>query len=248
MSSNNKKVVLVTGAGRGIGRKIFEYFASAGFTVIGGDYNINLVSELNDYLKDKAYFGEGVALDVTSQETIEKVLVQTSDRYGAPNILINNAGITLDNLMLRMSDQEWTKVIETNLTSVFRMSRACLRGMVKARWGRIINIASVVAYMGNAGQANYAATKAGVVGFSKSLAIEVASRNITVNCVAPGFIKTEMTDQLSKEQQEKLLEVIPMKRMGTVEDVVGVVKFLSSDDAAYLTGSTIHVNGGMYMI
>ncbi|MBU0744615.1 MAG: 3-oxoacyl-ACP reductase FabG [Gammaproteobacteria bacterium] len=247
MSMQNK-VVLVTGASRGIGKAILLKLAQAGATPIGVDYNQEYADTISLFLKELGFKGEGFAMDVTKQDSVDSAMEQITKKYGAPSILVNNAGITRDNLMLRMSQEEWDQVIDTNLTSVFRLSRICLRDMVKARWGRIINIASVVAFIGNPGQANYAATKAGIVAFSKSLASEVASRNVTVNCIAPGFIETEMTKKLSDEQRERLLSVIPMKRIGDSDDVANAVEFLSSDKASYITGSTIHVNGGMSMI
>jgi 3-oxoacyl-[acyl-carrier protein] reductase len=247
MSLHNK-VALITGAGRGIGKDILVRLAKAGAVAIGVDYNKEYASVILPFLKDLGCRGEGFVMDVTKQDSIEDAIEQITKKYGAPNILVNNAGITRDNLVLRMSQEEWDQVIATNLTSVFRLSRICIRDMVKARFGRIINIASVVAYTGNAGQANYAAAKAGMVSLSKSLALEVASRNITVNCIAPGFIETDMTKKLSAEQREKLLSVVPMKRIGEVKNVASAVEFLASDDASYITGSTLHINGGMFMI
>ncbi|MEI8055214.1 MAG: 3-oxoacyl-ACP reductase FabG [bacterium] len=234
MSLKNK-VVLVTGASRGIGKAVAAHLTKAGSIVVGVDYN-------SDESDSKCFF-----MDVTKQESIEKTMEQINKEYGAPSILVNNAGITRDNLMLRMSQEEWDQVISTNLTSSFRLCRICIRDMVKARFGRIINIASVVAYSGNAGQANYAASKGGIVSFSKSLAIEVASRNITVNCIAPGFIETDMTKKLTPEQRETLLLKVPAKRLGQPEDIANAVAFLASEESSYITGATIHVNGGMYM-
>lgn len=242
------KIVLVTGASRGIGKAILLKLAKAGAVALGVDYNEEYATSISEYLKELELKGEGIVMDVTKQESIDNAYLQITKKYGAPNILVNNAGITRDNLMLRMSQEEWDQVIATNLTSVFRLSRICLRDMVKARFGRIINIASVVAYMGNSGQANYGAAKAGIVAFSKSLAQEVASRNVTVNCIAPGFIETDMTKKLSTEQRERLLSVIPMRRIGEPEDVANAVEFLASENGSYITGSTIHINGGMYMI
>ena len=247
MSIENK-VALVTGASRGIGKAILLKLAKAGVIAIGVDYNEEFANTISSFLKELGYKGEGFVMDVTKQESIEGAIEQITQKYGAPSILVNNAGIARDNLMLRMSQEEWDQVIATNLTSVFRLSRACIRRMVKARYGRIINIASVVAYMGNPGQVNYAAAKAGMVAFSKSLAMEIASRNITVNCVAPGFIESDMTKKLNEEQREKLLSVVPMGRIGEAEDVANAVEFLASDNAAYITGGTIHVNGGMSML
>ena len=188
-----------------------------------------------------------MVLNVTDADSVKALMSSVQEKYGLPAILVNNAGITKDNLLMRMSEDEWFDVINTNLSSVYRLSKACLRGMMKARWGRIVNISSVVGQMGNAGQANYAATKAGVSGFSRSLAKEVGSRNITVNSVAPGFIDTDMTDVLTDEQKNLMLTGIPMARLGQPEEIAKVVKFLCSDDSSYVTGETIHVNGGMYM-
>ncbi len=243
-----KRVALVTGAGRGIGKAILLRLAKMGAIAIGVDYNEEAVAAINSYLHEGNFVGEGLIMDVTKPDSINSTCKQIVKKYGPVGILINNAGITRDNLFMRMSQAEWDQVIATNLTSVFNVSQACIRDMIKARWGRIITISSVVGYAGNPGQANYAATKAGVVGFSKSLAIELASRNITVNCVAPGFIETEMTKKLNDEQREKLLAVIPMKRIGSIDDIANAVAFLASEEASYVTGTTIHVNGGMYMI
>ncbi|EKD45747.1 MAG: 3-oxoacyl-(Acyl-carrier-protein) reductase [uncultured bacterium] len=242
------KVALVTGASRGIGKVILERLAKDGAIAIGVDYSEEYANTISVSLKELGFKGEGFVMDVTKQDSIENCMELIAKKYGSPSILINNAGITRDNLMLRMSQEEWDQVIATNLTSVFRLSRICIRDMVKARFGKIVNISSVIGYTGNAGQANYAATKAGVVAFSKALALEVASRNITVNCIAPGFIETDMTKKLSDEQREKLLSVIPMKRIGQPDDIANAVEFLVSDSSSYITGTTIHVNGGMYMI
>lgn len=248
MASLQNKVALITGASRGIGLAILERLASSGAIVIGSATNEDNAKNISSFLKERSLLGEGMVMDVSNQESIESAMKKIVERYGAPSILINNAGITKDNLMLRMSQEEWDQVIATNLTSIFRLSRLCIRDMVKARWGRIVNISSVVAQMGNPGQANYTASKAGMVAFSKSLAIEVASRNITVNCVAPGFIETDMTKKLTPEQKEKILSAVPMRRIGNSDDVANVVEFLVDDRASYITGATIHVNGGMYMI
>ncbi len=247
MSLQNK-VALITGASRGIGKAIAINLAKAGAVVVGIDYSEEYTKNISLFLNELGLKGKGFVMDVTKQESIENSMEQIIKEYGAPNILINNAGITRDNLMLRMSQEEWDQVIATNLTSVFRLSRFCIRDMVKARWGRIINIASVVAYSGNPGQANYAASKGGIVSFSKSLAAEIASRNITVNCIAPGFIESDMTKKLTVEQREKLLTVVPARRIGQPEDVANAVAFLASEEASYVTGVTLHVNGGMYMI
>lgn len=242
------KIALVTGAGRGIGKAIAIELAKMGATVAGADYNEENAKNISTFFSELQLKGQGFVMDVSNAESIEQGMKQITEAYGSPHILINNAGITRDNLMLRMSQNEWDQVIATNLTSVFRLSRACIRDMVKARWGRIVNITSVVAYIGNAGQANYSASKAGIVAFSKSLAQEVASRNITVNCIAPGFIETEMTKCLPAEHQENLLNTVPMRRPGQTADVAKVVGFLVSDGANYITGQTLHVNGGMFMV
>jgi 3-oxoacyl-[acyl-carrier protein] reductase len=246
MSLQNK-VVLITGAGRGIGRAIALRLAKASGIVVGVDYSEEYANNISLFLDEFGLKGKGFVMDVTKQDSIESAMQRISKEYGAPSILVNNAGITRDNLMLRMSQEEWEQVIATNLTSLFRLCRICIRDMVKARFGRIINIASVVAYSGNAGQANYSASKGGMVSFSKSLAIEVASRNITVNCIAPGFIETDMTKKLTAEQRESLLSKVPAKRLGQPEDIANTVAFLASEEASYITGTTIHVNGGMYM-
>ncbi|HFD86986.1 MAG TPA: 3-oxoacyl-ACP reductase FabG, partial [Gammaproteobacteria bacterium] len=198
-------------------------------------------------LKENAIQGIGLALNVTSQESIDAALAKINEAFGAPSILVNNAGITRDNLLMRMKDQEWDDIIDTNLTSVYRMSKACMRGMMKARKGRVINISSVVGESGNMGQTNYAAAKAGMIGFSKSMAREVATRGITVNCVAPGFIETDMTKGLPDAQKEALLKQIPVNRLGQPEEIAAAVSYLASPGAAYVTGQTISVNGGMYM-
>lgn len=235
-----KKVVLVTGASRGIGRAIAQLLAEKGFTVVGTATSPAGAAAINE-------FAIGLELDVTSQESVDNMLNIMTERVGAPLILINNAGITADNLFMRMKDEEWDSVINANLSSVFRLMRTCIRPMLKARWGRIVNISSVVAFTGNAGQANYSAAKAGMIGLTKSIAQEVASRGITVNAVAPGFIETDMTKGLPPEQQEKLLQQIPMARMGQAMDIASAVHFLISEGASYITGETIHVNGGMLM-
>lgn len=247
MSLQNK-IALVTGASRGIGKAILIKLAKAGAIAIGVDYSQEYADTITSFLGELGFKGEGFVMDVTKQDSIESAMEQITKKYGAPSILVNNAGIARDNLMMRMSQEEWDQVIATNLTSVFRLSRICIRDMVKARFGRIISISSVVGYMGNPGQTNYAATKAGTVAFSKSLALEVASRNITVNCIAPGFVESDMTKKLSQEQREKLLSLIPMRRIADPDDIANAVEFLASDNASYITGSTIHVNGGMSMI
>lgn len=247
MSIQNK-VALVTGASRGLGKAISMQLAKAGAIIVGVDYNEEGASNITSFINELGIKGRGFVMDVTKQETIESAMEKIIQEYGAPSILVNNAGITRDNLMMRMSQDEWDQVIATNLTSVFRLCRICIRDMVKARWGRIVNIASVVAYCGNPGQANYCASKGGMVSFSKSLAMEVASRNITVNCVAPGFIETDMTKKLTEEQRNILLQSVPARRIGTPEDIAYSVNFLVSEEASYITGATIHVNGGMYNI
>lgn len=246
--SEAKKVVLVTGASRGIGEAIANELASRGYYVIGTATSSQGADKISATLTEKFGCGEGIVLNVTDAEAIDKTIDALVERNLAPQILINNAGITADNLLLRMSDEEWFDVIETNLTGVFRLTRSCIKNMFRARWGRIVNLASVVGFTGNSGQVNYSTTKAGVVGFSKSLAQEMASRGITVNVVAPGFIKTDMTDTLPDMVKDELMKRIPMKRLGQPEDIAKAVAFLVSDDAGYLTGQTIHVNGGMYMV
>jgi len=243
--SDQKKVVLVTGASRGIGRAIAQELANKGYYVVGTATTDKGANAISDYLGEN---GQGFVLNIREPESSEQLIEALAAKQLAPQILINNAGITADNLLLRMSDEEWFDVIETNLTGVFKMTRACIKNMFRARWGRIINIASVVGVTGNSGQVNYTSTKAGLIGFSKSLAQEMASRNITVNVVAPGFIETDMTAVLPDMVKEELLKRIPMKRLGQPEDIAKTVAFLVSDDASYITGQTIHVNGGMYMV
>ncbi|MGE0372671.1 MAG: 3-oxoacyl-ACP reductase FabG [Gammaproteobacteria bacterium] len=241
------EIALVTGATRGIGRAIADELGRMGATVIGTATSADGAEKIGAHLKANAIKGCGLVLDVRDAASIETTLKVTAERYGDPGILVNNAGITRDNLLVRMKDEEWAEIIETNLSSVFRLSKACLRAMMKARKGRIINIASVVALTGNPGQSNYAASKSGIIGFSKSLAREVASRGITVNVVAPGFIDTDMTQALPEAQHETLLAQIPLGRLGRPEDIGAAVAFLASPAAAYITGETLHVNGGMYM-
>lgn len=240
------KVAIVTGASRGIGAAIAASLAEAGATVIGTATTSQGAEMISVRLREQGYKGGGMALDVTDGDSIAAVLKEIQEKYGAPQILVNNAGITKDNLLMRMSDDEWLGVINTNLNAAFRMSKACLRGLMKARWGRIINISSVISRMGNPGQANYSASKAGVEGFTRSLAKEVGSRNVTVNAVAPGFIDTDMTRELSEEHKAFMLSGVALNRLGTPDEVAGVVRFLCSDEAAYITGETIHVNGGLY--
>lgn len=245
--SLREQIVLVTGASRGIGQGIALELGRQGATVIGTATTEKGALAISEYLTAAGIQGCGMALDVNDVMRIDQVVNEIRKKYGEISILVNNAGITRDNLLARMTDEEWDDIIMTNLKSVFRMSRAVLRAMMKARHGRIINISSVVGSMGNAGQANYAASKAGMIGFSKSLAREIASRNITVNCIAPGYIATDMTDALSLEQREKLVEHVPLKRFGQVADVAAAVAFLAGPGSAYITGATLHVNGGMYM-
>jgi len=239
-----KRIALVTGASRGIGRAIAERLAEDGFFVLGTATSESGAAAISAYLGEN---GKGLTLDVSNSESIETVMKAISDEFGTPHVLVNNAGITRDNLLMRMKDDEWNDIISTNLTSVFRMSKAVLRGMMKAKTGRIINISSVVGSTGNAGQANYAAAKAGMIGFTKSMAKEVGSRNITVNSVAPGFIDTDMTKELSDDIKNHLLAVIPLARLGDAKEIAHAVSFLASDGSAYITGETLHVNGGMFM-
>lgn len=241
------KVALVTGASRGIGKAIAEQLSQQGATVIGTATSESGAQAITDRLQAAGVKGCGLMLNVTDSASIEQALKAINDQFGNVDILVNNAGITKDNILMRMKDDEWDDVINTNLTSVYRLSKACVRGMTKARWGRIINISSVVGEMGNAGQSNYAATKAGVAGFARALAREIGSRNITVNTVAPGFIDTDMTHVLPEEQKQFLLGQIPLGRLGKPEEIAAVVAFLASEPAAYITGETIQVNGGMYM-
>jgi len=241
------QIALVTGASRGIGRAIAETLGKAGATVIGTATSAAGASAISNGLQELGIKGTGMMLDVAQQDSIDAVLKQITEQFGAPAILVNNAGITRDNLLMRMKDDEWNDIINTNLSSVFRLSKACLRAMMKARYGRIISIASVVGMTGNAGQANYAAAKAGIIGFSKSLAQEIGSRGITVNSVAPGFIDTDMTRNLPDDQKQALLSNIPAGRLGQADEIAAAVAFLASSQASYITGETIHVNGGMYM-
>ena len=239
-----KQIALVTGASRGIGRAIAERLADDGFFVVGTATSDAGAESISVYLGEK---GRGIKLDVSDVASIADVMKAINDEWGAPTVLVNNAGITRDNLLMRMKDDEWDDIINTNLTSVFRMSKAVLRGMMKAKTGRIINISSVVGFTGNAGQANYAAAKAGMVGFAKSMAKEVGSRNITVNTVAPGFIDTDMTRELSDDIKNALLASIPLSRLGEAKEIAHAVAFLASAGAGYITGETLHVNGGMFM-
>ncbi|MEQ5221240.1 3-oxoacyl-ACP reductase FabG [Providencia alcalifaciens] len=243
------KIALVTGASRGIGKAIALTLASRGATVIGTATSEKGAEAITAYLEGKGKGkGKGLALNVTDPASIEETLTQIRAEFGEIDILVNNAGITRDNLLMRMKDDEWQDIIDTNLSSVYRLSKSVLRAMMKKRCGRIISIASVVGVMGNAGQTNYAAAKAGLIGFSKSLAREVASRGITVNVVAPGFIETDMTKALTDEQRAGILSQVPADRLGDAQEIASAVAFLASDEAAYITGETLHVNGGMYMI
>jgi 3-oxoacyl-[acyl-carrier protein] reductase len=242
------KIALVTGASRGIGQACALALAREGATVIGTATSDKGAEAITAYLQAAGAKGRGMKLNVTDAADVDAVITAIDKDFGAIGILVNNAGITRDNLLMRMKDEEWEEIMATNLTSVFRLSRAVLRAMMKARSGRIISIASVVGAMGNAGQTNYSAAKAGIMGFTKSLAREVGSRNITVNCVAPGFIDTDMTRALPEAQRQSLLEHIPLGRLGTAAEIAEAVAFLAGDKAAYITGTTLHVNGGMYMI
>lgn len=241
------KIALVTGATRGIGKAIATELANRGAIVIGTATTEQGAQSISDYLGALGAQGVGMVLDVGSSESVEHAIAQINTHFGAPVIVVNNAGITRDNLMLRMKDEEWDSVINTNLNSIYRITKACLKGMTKERWGRIVSISSVVGSMGNAGQANYAAAKAGLDGFSRALAREIGSRGITVNTVAPGFIDTDMTHVLPEAQKAKLLEQIPAGRLGRPEEIAAAVGFLVSEEASYVTGTTMHVNGGMYM-
>ena len=241
------KVALVTGASRGIGQAIALRLGAAGATVVGTATSDAGAAAISDVLRENGVEGVGLKLDVSDADSVTSVVKTVTAEFGAPLILVNNAGITRDNILMRMKDDEWDSVINTNLGSIFRMSKACLRAMTKARWGRIINISSVVGSMGNAGQSNYAAAKAGLEGFTRSLAREIGSRQITVNAVAPGFIDTDMTKGLPDDHRQMLLDQVPMGRLGDPAEIAGVVAFLAGGDAAYMTGETLQVNGGMYM-
>lgn len=245
MANLEGKVSLVTGASRGIGKAIAEALVAQGATVVGTATSEKGAAAISEYLGEN---GSGKVLDVSSQESIEALLAAVKEQYGDVDILINNAGITKDNLLMRMKDDEWQSILDTNLTSIFRMSKAVLRPMMKKRAGRIINIGSVVGSSGNPGQTNYSAAKAGLIGFSKSMAREIASRGITVNVVSPGFIDTDMTKVLTDDQKAGIMKDVPMERLGKPEEIAATVAFLASDGAAYITGETIHVNGGMFMV
>ena len=246
MSLENE-IAFVSGASRGIGKEIALALGTQGATVIGTATSVNGAGNISNYLKENNIKGQGMVMNVTDQDSITDTVKAIAEGFGTPTILINNAGITRDNLVMRMKDAEWDDIMNTNLSSIFRVSKACLRGMMKAKKGRIISIASVVGLTGNAGQANYAAAKAGVIGFSKSLAREIGSRGITVNVVAPGFIDTDMTRALPEAQRNALLGQIPLGRLGSAAEIAHAVVFLASPAASYITGETLHVNGGMHM-
>ena len=241
------EIALVTGASRGIGKAIALRLGQLGAIVIGTATSDNGALAITNYLAENSIQGSGFKLDVNSDEDIKQLLENINSDYGSVSILVNNAGITRDNLFLLMKTDQWQEIIDTNLTSVYKMSKACIRAMTKARKGRIINITSVVAVTGNPGQVNYCASKAGMIGFTKSLAQEIASRNITVNAVAPGFIDTDMTSELGDKAREAILSTIPMKKLGSPDDIAAAVAYLASSEANYVTGTTLHVNGGMFM-
>lgn len=241
----SRKIILVTGASRGIGRAIAERFAEDGHFVIGTATSEKGAEAIAEYLGESG--GIGRMLDVCDEVAINKLFEEIDSVYGGINVLVNNAGITKDGLLMRMKDDDWASVIDTNLTSIYRMSKRAVRGMMKARFGRIINITSVVGQMGNAGQANYAASKAGAEGFTRSLAREIGSRGVTVNCVAPGFVETDMTEELDERLINSMLDAVPVGRMGQPHEIAAAVAFLASDDASYITGEVLAVNGGMYM-
>jgi len=245
MNTESRGIALVTGASRGIGKAIADRLAATSFTVIGTATTEEGAAGIDARLNPAG--GAGLVLDVSDQNSVDAALTQINAQFGAPLVLVNNAGITRDNILMRMKPEEWDSVVQTNLSSIYRLSKACLRGMTKARWGRIVTITSVVGSMGNAGQSNYAATKAGAEGFTRALAREVGSRSITVNAVAPGFIDTDMTRELASDNRDALLGQIPLGRLGQPDEIAETVCFLAGDGAAYITGETIHVNGGMYM-
>jgi len=245
--TTESKIALVTGASRGIGQAIALNLARRGYDVIGTATTEAGCQSIQSAFSDQKLKGLGVVLDVTDQQGVDDLMTRLADENKVPSILVNNAGITRDNLLLRMDDDEWYQVIETNLNAIYRVTKACVKPMFRARWGRIIHVGSVVGSSGNSGQVNYAAAKAGLIGFSKSLAQEIGSRGITVNVVAPGFIDTDMTKGLPDMVKEELLKRIPLRKLGNVDDIANTVAFLASDEANYITGETIHVNGGMYM-
>ncbi len=245
--NDQARVALVTGASRGIGRAIAERLAGDGLVVVGTATTAAGAERITAYLQEAGNAGCGMTLDVADPDSVDEVIKAITQNYGAPLILVNNAGITRDNILMRMKPEEWSDVIDTNLSALYRVSKACLRGMTKARWGRIVNITSVVGSMGNIGQSNYAATKAGAEGFSRALARELGSRSVTVNCVAPGFIDTDMTRELTDDQRHLMLGQIPLGRLGAPEEIAALVAFLCSEAAGYITGETVHINGGMHM-
>ena len=245
MTADNK-IVLITGANRGIGHSIMSAFINAGYIVVGTSRSDDGVKKINDTIGDLSK-GCGVKMDVTSEKDIQSANKFIRDKFGITTILINNAGVTKDNLLMRMSSEEWNDVIDTNLNSLYRVTREFIREMMKQKTGRIINISSVVGMSGNAGQSNYSSSKSAIYGFTKSLAKEVASRNITVNAISPGFIETDMTDKLSDEQKQSIISAIPLSRMGSAKDIADITLFLASDSASYITGENINVNGGLYM-
>ncbi|MFT3742574.1 MAG: 3-oxoacyl-ACP reductase FabG [Gammaproteobacteria bacterium] len=242
------KVALVTGASRGLGHAILLRLAQEGAVVVGTSTTPAGAEHITATLAQEGYKGQGFVLDVTQQSSIDALFTELQLGCGMPDILVNNAGITQDNLLLRMSDAEWSQVIDTNLNAIFRLSKICIKAMIKKRWGRMINLSSIAGVAGNPGQANYAAAKAGMIGFSKALALEVAARNVTVNVIAPGFIDTDMTRNLTEAQQQLILSKIPMARIGKAEEIAAAAAFLASEEAAYITGTTLHINGGMYMM
>ena len=244
---SDTKIALVTGANRGIGHEILKSLASSGYIVIGTSRSIDGVNLIENILKDHQNQGFGAIFDVKDKDALLDLNNKIKEKFGSVSILVNNAGITMDNLLIRMSEEEWSDVVDTNLTSIYRITKEFVKDMMKARFGRVINIGSVVGVSGNAGQTNYSASKSGLLGFSKSLAKEVASRNITVNTVSPGFIDTDMTNKLKDEQKQQLINAIPLGRMGSAEELAKVICFLASDDASYITGENINVNGGLYM-
>lgn len=245
--STERKVALVTGASRGIGKAIAKQLArDESLIVIGTATTADGASSISHYFAKWGLEGDGIMMDVSDPDSVNEGIKEITQAYGAPLVLVNNAGITRDGLMLRMNEEDWGDVLNTNLGSVYRVSKAVLRGMTKARWGRIVSISSVVGRMGNAGQANYCASKAGIEGFTRSLAKEISGRGITVNCVSPGFIETDMTDELPDASKAAMLANVPMARLGQPEEVASAVNFLASEQASYITGETIHVNGGMY--
>lgn len=245
--SLEKKIALVTGASRGIGQAIAHELATAGIFVVGTATTEEGAKKISENFSKAGLKGQGFVLNVGEQDSVDALMSALKEHHYMPTILVNNAAITQDNLFLRMKEDEWDSVIDVNLNSLYRITKACLRDMLKARWGRIISIGSVVGSMGNAGQVNYATAKAGLIGFTKSLAQEVGSRDITVNAIAPGFIDTDMTKVLGEDQRDALLQRIPMQRLGSVNDIAAAVGFLASDKAGYITGQTLHINGGMYM-